>query len=372
MQNKYQSMGAIVLVMAMVFAFAVTPVVSVDASDMDPSITVVDGKGNTVSFDKVPDHIITIGKGVTATAIEIGVLDKILVCDSYSAKASEDVYSTLKEKVAAGTIKANGTVYSSGKAALITDIVDAADIEKMGKFDKTSDAVFITGSDTYITGIIETLNEYGFTKILAWNDIVDYKDIAEFIKTVSIVSKGTVDPAVEKMVSLTDVITTKLVSKEKRDAFYVTYSGGTFKVGNTGSLANSMIIAAGGNSVTVDSSKTGSTYEANITELREKYPTAVIFIDNSINSNVANLDNLRTQLGGNLDDVVPLNSLWNNYCVESMDGVWTMACAMYPDVFGGDTPATEDSKDDSMIYIVAVIVAIAVIGVVGFLYIRKN
>ncbi|MCQ2071241.1 MAG: hypothetical protein MJZ68_08935 [archaeon] len=372
MEFNSQSLRTIVLIVAMVFAFTVAPVAITDVSDADSSFTVTDGKGNTVSFDKVPEHIVTIGKGVTATAIEIGVLDKVLVCDSYSAKATEDVYTPLKEKIAAGVIKANGNVYSSGKANLITDIVDAADVEKKGEFDKKSDAIFITGSDTYIKSIIDELVKYGFTKILAWNDIVDYKDIAKFVETVSKVAKGSVDPAVEKMESLSDYISNKLTSKEKKDAFYVTYSSNVFKVGNTGSLANSMIIAAGGNSVTVDPSKTTSTYEANITELREKYPSAVIFIDNTINSNEANLNNLKTQLGGNLDNVVPLNSLWNNYCVESMDGVWTMACSMYPDIFHGDIPTPKDSDDNSMVYIVAVIVAVVAIGVVGLFYVRKN
>lgn len=69
----------------------------------------------------------------------------------------------------------------------------------------------------------------------------------------------------------------------------MTFSGGEFKVGNIGSLATSMLLAAGGDAITIDPGQQGSTYQRNLTEIIEEYGTdVVIFADNSISGNPTN------------------------------------------------------------------------------------
>ena len=363
---------AIAILTVSVMIFASFAAVFADGSDADSSITVTDGKGNEFTFDSVPDHIATIGVGITVTAVQLGVLDKIVVADNYSNKNTSDILKDFRQKVTDGKIAAHGNIYSSGLSDLKNDLVNAADTEKGGVFDKEKDVIFITGSDTYLKNIVPALTELGFKKILQWNSITEYSDIISFVKTISLVTLGSEHKIVKQMSDLAGYITDKLGVREKAEAFYVTYSASVFKVGNTGSLANSMIAAAGGSSVTTDSTKAGPTYETNLTKLVEKHPNAAIFVDNSISSNESYMENLKTQVGSNVT-LVKLDSMWNNFSTESMNGVWTMACALYPDLFSGDVPyADGDSQDNTALYIGAGVIVVVIIIAAGVLFLRKH
>ena len=344
--------------------------VLIDDSEAASTITVTDGLGKEFTFDDEPAHVVTIGKGITATVIQLNGIDKISVADSYSKNDTNAVFDILRTYVNEGKIAANGNIYSSGRDALKTDIVYAAD---NNKFDKEKDPVIITGGNSYITPIIDYLEEKGFKKVMAWNDITEYDKIAEFVSTISKILDGKESDKVAQMKHVSEVIADGVKDKTPREAFYVTYSGGAFKVGNTTSLANSMITAAGGKSITTDDTKAKPTYEASLTTLVENHPNVIIFIDDSIKKDEATLASLRTAVGeGAYKNVVPLNPLWNNYSIESMTGVWTMACAMYPDTFEGDVPTIDDSKDDTKLYIAIGGVAAVVIIVAGVLFLRKR
>ena len=366
-----RSIKTITLAIIAVMVVSVLPVALTDGSDAASSITVTDGLGNEFTFEDEPAHIITVGKGITATAIQLNAIDKIVVADSYSKTDTNEVFDILRTYIDEGKIAAGGNIYSSGKAQLQTDIVYAAD---NGRFDKEKDPIFITGGNSYINPIIEYLTTNGFKKILAWNDITEYDKIADFVSTVSKIIDGEESDKVAQMKHVSEVIADGVKDKTLREAFYVTYSGGAFKVGNINSLANSMISAAGGKSITTDDSKAKPTYEANLTTLVEEHPDAIIFIDNSIKSNQSNLDALKTAIGEDAfnNRVVPLNPLWNNYSIESMTGVWTMACAMYPDTFEGDVPTVDEPKKNTMLYVGIGVGVAAVVLIAGLLFLRKR
>ena len=59
---------------------------------------VTDGLGNELELDRVPSKIVTIGAGFTATAIDMGLLDKIIVADKYSYSNADKVFDGLREK----------------------------------------------------------------------------------------------------------------------------------------------------------------------------------------------------------------------------------------------------------------------------------
>ena len=361
----------IALAVMAVMIVSVLPAALTDHSDASASITITDGLGKEFTFEDEPSHIVTVGKGITATAIQLGAIGKIVVADSYSFKDSNTVFDILRTYVNEGKIAAGGNIYSSGKAQLQTDIVYAAD---NGKFDREKDPVFITGGNSYITPIIDYLTTNGFKKVLAWNDITEYDRIADFVGTVSKIIDGSESDKVAQMRHVSEVIADGVKDKTLREAFYVTYSGSAFKVGNVNSLANSMISAAGGKSVTTDDTKAKPTYETNLTKLVEDHPNAIIFIDDSIKSNQANLDSLKTAIGEDAfnNRVVPLNPLWNNYSIESMNGVWTMACAMYPDTFEGDVPTVDEPKKNTAMYIGIGVGVAAVVLIAGLLFLRKH
>jgi len=345
--------------------------VPADVSEADASISVTDGYGTLFTFSDEPAHVATIGKGVTATVIQLGGINKIVVADSYSKADSNSVFDPLRSQISAGKTAAGGNIYSSGSTQLKTDIVDAAD---NGRFDKDKDPVFITGGNSYISPIVEELRSKGFKKVMAWNDITEYDSIPIFVGTISRILSGTEAPVVEQMRNVPDTIEAGLSGHPLRDAFYVTYSGSAFKVGNINSLANSMIIAAGGNSITTDDSKAKPTYEANLTALIDDHPDAVIFLDTSISGNADRLNALKIAVGETAyNNAVPLESLWNNYSVESMNGVWIMACAMYPDLFTGDVPSVDKSQPNNVpAYLSVSCIAALAICIGGTMFLRKQ
>ncbi|MGN1045230.1 MAG: hypothetical protein ACI4Q9_04670 [Candidatus Methanomethylophilaceae archaeon] len=368
-KNNFAVVAIIVAMTMMSSAFFMA---MADDSSASESVTVTDGVGNTFTFDVPPEKMVTLGKGFTATAIHMGLLDKIVVCDKYSKTDTDKLFDPLREKIDSGSIRANGSTYSTGIDDVVADIAAITD----GKlFDKEKDVVFLTGTVANMTKLKETLVEYGYKNILCWENATDYDKIIDFVSTMSMVMFGEDTDLVRQMRNVVDYISHTLDTKAdfvKREAFYVTLLSGNMCVGNTGSLANSMIIAAGGNSVTVDNSIDMATYVTNLTALVEKYgDDVVIFVDNQIASNSDKMDELRNQVGNDVL-LVPLKPLWNNFSSDSMDGVWAMACAMYPEYFEGEVPAAPPAtEDNTVVYAIAGILGVAVIGVVAFFFVRK-
>lgn len=355
-------------------------VISFQQADLsaDSGFSVEDGQGTVIEYDEPSNKVMTIGKGLTATVIELGYLSKIVVCDKYSYTATEDVFNELKALVDNGDIAASGTIYSAGKTDLINSIVDAADTTNGGTFDKEKDTILLTGSATYLNSIVNDLKGYGFERMLVWNDITTYDDLIDYAEVVSKVVSGGISDLVEQMKYVPKNISETLESKgisdsERTKAFYITYSGGVFKAGNTGSLAASMIAAAGGNVVTIDPEKASPTYEVNVTELIETHGTnTVIFVDASIAGSETNTNKLNGLISADVK-VVPLESLWNNFDPDSMTGVWTMACAMYPDLFTGDVPSLPSGDDpDWVLYISVAAVVIVMIGIAAYFLMRRS
>ena len=363
----------VLAIVTLLLAVSVVCMVPSDDSDASlPSIEVKDGFGTEFTFDGPVDKVISIGVGVTATVIGIGALDKIVVCDSYSKTNSDTLFDPLRELIDEGKVAAGGNIYNSGKDQLWNDIVNAAE-PSTGTFDREKDVVILTGSDQYRANIVPLLEEKGFRNVLQWYDIKSYEDLVDFAETISKVCMGNVVPEIDQMKYVKESITSTIASEgvDTAKAFYVTYSGGSFKVGNTGSIATSMILAAGGNAITVDSTQTATTYVANLTKIVEENPDVVIFVDNTVVKDAGLMAELRKNVG---DDVtlVPLKPIWNNYCLESMDGIWTMATAMYPDLFEGDVPTIPSEESDTMLYVGAAVVVVAIIAAVAFLFMRKG
>jgi len=375
MISRTSTKACMALFIAGLFMLSALVIVPID-TDADSTFEITDQKGNTVKFDGPVDHIITIGKGVTATTIQLGQVDKIVVADNYSLTDSSSVFDGLRTRVDNGDATAGGTIYTSGRDALKREVVDAADT---GKFDINKDVILLTGGDTYLVkeGLIDYFKDLGF-RVLAWNDVYEYSDIIDLVGKISLIVTGEVSSVVDEMKAVSEKITSTLAEKgvteaTKTKAFFVRYSS-TFMVGNSGSIATSMIQAAGGNAITIDPSKSGQSYSANLTEIIEKYGTdVVVFADNTIVSNDDYMAQLRTAVGDEVK-IIALNPLWNNYSIESMEGVKTMAGAMYPDYFPDwDTSESKGSDGkDVAIYICAGVGAVVLILCAAVYFMRRN
>ena len=374
MESKVSSL-AIALV-ACILLGAMVPCLSEDV-DAEYHLTVTDGMGHIYDLDRIPSKIVTIGSGLTATAIELDLLDRMIVCDRYSVLDNHELFNDLRNKVNNDEIRANGSAYSTGLESIKIDIWTMTEEFDLAEGKDVYDvAIFITGLPTSLNFLYEDLtnSRYNYKYVFCWDDIDSYDSLVDLVRTMSLVMKGEVDEHVTQMTEIPTFIDTILSATpdlKVRDAFYVTYSGGELKVGNEGSLANSMISAAGGHSITTDTSK-AKTYAINIPRLLEDHGSdVVIFVDNVLASNESNMDVLRKALGGRDVTLVRLDPLWNNYCVESMNGVWAMACAMYPDHFEGEVPFMDnDYEEDTGMYIIAGSVGAAMIAVLAFLYFK--
>ena len=366
--------GLFTVMVAAMFVLSTAAIVASSDVSADSGFYITDGKGNTIHFDGPVDHIITIGVGVTATVLQLGYGEKIVVADKYSADNKAKVFDQLRQRISEGKAVADGTIYSSGVDALKSNVIDAADTEKGGVFDKYRDVMILTGSDTYLinNGLLKYFQDNGF-RVLVWNDIVEYADVIVFAEKMSLIVSGSISPEINKMRNVVKVIDDKLKEEkvvDKTEAFYLTYSGNVFKVGNVGSIATSMIVAAGGNAITIDTSRSESTYERNLTEIIATYGTDVVIFADSANivQKPDRLEELEKQVGRDVK-IVELDPLWNNYSIESMQGVWTMACAMYPDYFQGDVPEVDTSSgnDALVMFIAGVVLSIVTAGVVIYL-----
>ena len=363
-----------------VMMLAVTAIIVIPVGDDSSAsgFTVKDGRGTEVQFDDVASHVVTSGVGTSATVVQIGQLDKIVVCDNYSYNSTEEVLKDLKKAVDDKKIQANGNVYASGLAAFKTDVVDAADTAKGGTFDKEKDVLILTASKANNDSLKTYFEGLGFKKILLWDSITEYGQIIEFAKTVSTVLTGKVTNDVKSMELVKDTIKDKLESEKitddkKTKALYVRLSSGNYTIGNTGSLATSMMEAAGAKNIGYDSGKSGTTYgvEASaFTEFRENNGTdkIIVFLDANVTEEKSN--QIKTLMGENTT-LVPLKSLWNNYSIDSKDGVWTMACATYPNLFEGDVPEVKDSNNNTL-YIALGGAAVVVVLIVAFFLIKRH
>ena len=368
-----------VMVIAVIAMFALTAVSIIPSDiDADDSIEIKDGNGHYITLSSPAEHVVAVGKGASATVIQLGGLDKIVVTDKYSNTATESVYDGLKQRVTDGKATAGGSMYSSGTAQLTTEIVDAVGLNR---FDKDTDVIILTGgTDSTTVSMYDDLKSKGFKNILTWTSITTYDQIISFVDSTSKALTGGTSDKVKEMENVRDTIKNKLekegITEEmKHKCFYVTWSSSMFKVGNEGSLGTSLLQAAGGNVVTINKDINTTTYNTSLPGIIDTYgKDIVIAADNSIVTN-GKSDDLKTQVGTDENtQIIPMESLWNNYDVESMTGVWTLACAMYPGYFSGDVPSLPTSEtNDNSIFIMLGVGAVAAVIIIGvFILVMKR
>ena len=357
--DRYKSVTSRIMSVSFVLMLVIGALIVIPAGDDSSAadkFTVKDGRGTEVEFDSVASHVVTCGKGPTATVIQLGQLDKLVVCDSYSKNGTEKVFDDLKTKISEGKIKADGNVYSSGLAAFKTNVIDAADISKGGTFDKEKDVLILTASTANNTALNTYFSDAGFKKILIWDSITEYGQIIDFAKAVSKVLTGDITDEVKSMDLVKDTVSDTLNDKGvtvKAKALYIRVSSSNLALGNSGSLTTSMIDAAGGNNLGTDAAKAKPTYNVSASELvkiRTDNGTdrITVFLDTTVTEE--KLKEIQGAMGTENTQYVELDGLWNNYSIDSKDGVWTMACAMYPDYFSGDVPTVKAEQDNILLY----------------------
>lgn len=342
---------------------------SADAADEAFDVTyTLKNQTHTVHFDGPVNKMIVFGYAAALTVMDTDKLDKLYACDKYA----DDAYA---EKGLTRQAKTVANLSSSNVDLIKSFIVQAVDD---GEFSK-DDAIVLTTMSTPAETIRSYLEGLGFTHIVFYGSMEEYKDIIQCVKEIEMML-GSTSHLYKNMQYILDQLTEKLTDVPKKDALFVWYSPSSgWGYGNKGSLSVSMINAAGGNNLgyTPDSSESIIYNKSGVVQKLEASPDAVIFLDSGYirsygGSVKAFVDDV---LGGDQGNHVICVSehAWNNYCPESADGVWAMAHVMHPDVISGDVPVyTEGGSDDNTALYIGIGVAVAVVAVGALLVLRMK
>ena len=352
------------LAVALVALFAATGFVGLMAEASEAAgFDVTDGTGRTFHYDKPSDHVIVAGFAVTLTVVDLGLADKIVATDTYGGY---DYYKDPKLEVLKG-IPSIGSIGSSANNELI--LFQLVQWKEEGKI-SFDDTIIFTTYITNGTVLRALLEKEGFSHILIWGSITEYNDIANMVDTVSMALTGHTSVLSEEMRLVKNEVAEKTAGVEKRKAIFVWYtdSTGEFRVGKTGSLAVSMIEAAGGVSLGNSSASGGSYGNINtVIQLLENNRDALVLLDNSYAKKYG-VEKFRTdELGGDRNiKILGMEQTWNNYCPESMDGLWAIAQALYPELFGdSERPAIDkDGGSNNTVAFIA-LGAVAAIGIIA-------
>lgn len=378
MNSKIVAAVAVAALLASTLAF-----VSVKADDTASNgFSVTDGEGRTFTYDAPAERIVSVGSATTLTIAEAGAVDKIVAVDTYST------YDYTGYEALSGMDAVNlGSFYgTTNHDYIVTTLVNMVEA---GEF-SLGDTIILT-SYTANRDLYDRLTSIDFEKVLVWttDSVSDYQGIVQMVSDVSMIATGSVPQSVQDMVTKTQTVenaVSGIADDEKRTALFVWYTGGEFSVGNSG-IMNSMLEVAGANNIGY-SSDTASHYgDVNmIITLLEENPGTVIFVNYSYGTAGYDADDFRNDvLNGNTSyPVVIMDSLWNNWCPESADGLLTIGQYLYPELLGepyegyieqysgSETSDDDGGSDNTMLYIAVAIVIIVVIAVAAYALMRRK
>lgn len=344
-------------------AFAMTA----DA-DADGPFTVTDGTGYEVKYTEPAKKIITLGYAYTLTVTMLGGIDKIIATDSFST------YSyTEDERLKDLSAKNLGSSYSIDTVKnMFTQFLQWVDEGYM-----TLDDTIIMTKYNSTTELNKDLKKEGFSKVLMFDEITDYDEIVKLVESLSMITTGKINSIVDDMRFVKEQIQDGLKGIEhtgKGMGLWYVASTETFTIHNYGSITVSLIESAGGTNI--GKNDNGSRRYGDITtvlQLMENNMDTVIFLpDNYLKEN--SMEDFKTKYLPKNEGItlIHVKQSWNNYCPDAMNGLWAFACAMYPDVFGGDIPHTDPPSDSNLpIYITAGLAFALVIVIAGYFFLRK-
>lgn len=370
MNNKLIATGILALMLCAVF-------VSVPADADGTGFDITDGEGRTYHYDSPAERIVSTGAATTLTIAEAGAVNKIVAVDRYSTYD----YTGYDDLEAMDAVDLGSFYGETNHDYIVTTLINMVDNGELS----LDDTIILT-SYTSNRALYERLHDTGFTKVLVWttDSISDYDAIVQMVSDVSMIASGTVPDSVSSMLDKTAQVSDAVSGvTERAKALFVWYTGGEFSVGNS-SIMNSMLEVANADNIGYSDSTASHYGDVNtVISLLEANPGTVIFVNYSYGTAGGTAESFREDvLGGNTDyPVVIMDSLWNNWCPESADGLMTIGQYLYPDLLGepydgyiGDYgPGSGSGASDNggtgtdglmIALVVVVIVAIVAAGVV--------
>ncbi|MCL2295744.1 MAG: hypothetical protein FWC29_01505 [Methanomassiliicoccaceae archaeon] len=359
----------LILLISVLILFSGLPIAAFsDVSDGAEPAVITDGTGRTFVYNEPTEHIVTMGYASTLTVAMLGEIDKIIAVDTYST------YEYTKDERLKDLDAVNlGSIYAaSNNDKIVTQFAQWVQAGKMS----LDDTIILTAYSN--ANVLRNLlmNEVGFTHVLIYLSITTYEQIVDFVRSMSIIVTGEVSRIVDDMNLVKETIDDRLegiTEKAKGLGVWYTASSGEFSVGNRGSITVSLIEAAGGINVAYNSSVSSSTYgdKSKIIQLVEANPDVVIFLSASYSKSVGDFRN--EVLGGNSSvKILLIDKNWNNYDPDAAEGLWAFACAMYPDLFEGPAPHTEESSGSNLLMFAAAGTALAVVILIAAYFLMRR
>ena len=372
MNKKMSTIMVLVALIASTAIFAI-PMGS-ESVDAAGGFTITDVEGKTVSFDGPADHVIALGLGLTLTVIELGMKDKIVGVDSYSAP---DYSSNAQYRDILEGLTSIGNYYNAGgREQILTTIVQMID---SGKIDAKG-LVIIAPNYSYIKsdtdGLIKMMNDRGldFKIVLLAKSGMMFDDIVPFVKNVGkIVGASDIDRVVADMELVKTEVSKVVAEKGLSDAPAIHLTSSSTPTIYNSSILLSMVDIAGGKNVGSNGTTSGSyaTDYAAIVQIIEKHPNVTIFLDEGNPNTVAEF---RSKIGNPTGvTVMKMDPTFNNTSPSVSKGLWTVAGALYPEYFDGEIPSTEDDPDNMFLYLaIGIILALVVVGAIVLILRKKG
>ncbi|QHK16993.1 hypothetical protein JS82_02170 [Methanomassiliicoccaceae archaeon DOK] len=323
MNSKLIATGILALMLCTVF-------VAVPADADGTGFDITDGEGRTYHYDSPAERIVSTGAATTLTIAEAGAVNKIVAVDRYSTYD----YTGYDELEAMDAVDLGSFYGKTNHDYIVTTLINMVDDGELS----LDDTIILT-SYTSNRALYERLDDTGFTKVLVWttDSVSDYDAIVQMVSDVSMIASGTVPGSVSSMLDKTAQVSDAVSEvTERAKALFVWYTGGEFSVGNS-SIMNSMLEVANADNIGYSDSTASHYGDVNtVISLLEANPGTVIFVNYSYGTAGGTAESFREDvLGGNTDyPVVIMDSLWNNWCPESADGLMTIGQYLYPDLLG--------------------------------------
>lgn len=323
MNSKLIATGILALMLCTVF-------VAVPADADGTGFDITDGEGRTYHYDSPAERIVSTGAATTLTIAEAGAVNKIVAVDRYSTYD----YTGYDELEAMDAVDLGSFYGETNHDYIVTTLINMVDDGELS----LDDTIILT-SYTSNRVLYERLHDTGFTKVLVWttDSVSDYDAIVQMVSDVSMIASGTVPDSVSSMLDKTAQVSDAVSGvTERAKALFVWYTGGEFSVGNS-SIMNSMLEVANADNIGYSDSTASHYGDVNtVISLLEANPGTVIFVNYSYGTAGGTAESFREDvLGGNTDyPVVIMDSLWNNWCPESADGLMTIGQYLYPDLLG--------------------------------------
>lgn len=333
--------------------------------DDDSTFYIEDSNGNLIEFNQSANNVVVLGYGYALSVIELGCKDKIVAVDSYTSN-----YLTEYGETGFDTLSIGNFYNSDGCQQIATAILQ---MSGNGTFNLETDWIIapgyssITKSGGLIDVLNETLGEGKYNLITLVGTATTYGGVMDIIESLGKILGADSSDIIDQMSYVEYMITNTVETNNLSGAALIQMSS-SGKIYNSSllvSIATDILngVNAGNNGTTTASY---STDNSAILQMASQYSNTVIFVDGGYTGSI---DTLKTVLENY--DIVLMDKEWNNICPQVSEGLWTIACALYPDYFSGDVPTVEKSNDNTLLYLGVGIAVASIVAVIAVVMLRR-